>query len=275
MTAPRGAAGSWDDIALGVLLLASVGVHLHHVLTGAAAFWVPVTLLMTLFCLLSSVQLLGVRSTGVFFAVGVTLGLCFEALSIRTGFPFGPYYYTQVFGPGVMGVPFIIPLAWYVICYLGYTIANLLIRHEPVSPHRGAGEAALLALVGAAVVTAYDLALDPFMVKKIGAWVMLNPGAYFDEQLRGFYGWTFVSFTISFIVRLSQRAVPPAPPKQVTLLGAAYPVLAYGAWWVFFSAAGYPFGTRVIATYAMGIPTVGALAGLWAWRRSWPVRASA
>ena len=130
--------------ALGLLITASIGIHLHHVLTGAQAFWVPVTLLMTLFCLVSSTQL-GGAGTAAFFAAGVTLGLCFEALSIRTGFPFGPYYYTAVFGPGVMGVPFIIPLAWYVIVYLGYIIANLMIRHQPVVPHGGAGEAAFLA----------------------------------------------------------------------------------------------------------------------------------
>jgi uncharacterized membrane protein len=254
--------------ALGLLITASIGIHLHHVLTGAQAFWVPVTLLMTLFCLVSSIQLLGGAGTAAFFAVGVTLGLCFEALSIRTGFPFGPYYYTAVFGPGVMGVPFIIPLAWYVIVYLGYIIANLMIRHEPVVPHGGAGEAAFLSLIGAGVVTAYDLALDPFMVRKIGAWVMINPGDYFGEQLRGFYGWTLVSFVIAFIVRLSHKALPPRPATRATVVGAAYPVLAYGAWWVFFSSAGYPLGTRVIAMYAMGLPTLGAIAGLMVWRSS-------
>src|SRR5205085_10909322 len=106
---------------------------------------------------------------------GVTLGLLFESLSIRTGFPFGPYYYTPLFGPGVFGVPFIIPLAWYVIVYLGYVTANLMIEHAPVVV-TGVRQAVWLSLVGAGVVTAYDLAADPFMVQKIGAWVMLNRG---------------------------------------------------------------------------------------------------
>ena len=253
---------------LGLLLVGVIGTILYHVLTGAAAFWVPVTLLMALFCLTSSTQLIGGASTAVFFAVGVTAGLCFEALSIRTGFPFGPYYYTSVFGPGALGVPFIIPLAWYVIVYLGYTIANLMIRHEPVVPHGGISEAIFLSLMGAAVVTAYDLGLDPFMVRKIGAWVMINPGDYFGEQLRGFYGWTLVAFVIALIVRVSHIALPPRPPTRVTVLSAAYPVVAYGVWWVFFSTAGFPLGTRVIAMYAMGIPTLAAVAGLLAWRRA-------
>lgn len=252
---------------LAVLLAASIGLHVHHVLTGAQDFWIGVTLLMTLFCLGSSLLLLGGAGTAVFFAVGISLGLCFEALSIRTGFPFGPYYYTPLFGPGVFGVPFIIPLAWYVIVYLGYVMANLMIEHAPVVVSRGAN-AAWLSLVGAGIVTAYDLAADPFMVQKIGAWVMLSPGDYFGEQLRGFAGWTLVSFLIAALARLLHRRIRIRLPALPSVLAAAYPLLAYAVWWMFFSVAGHPRGTRIIAVYAMGLPTLGALSGLLAWRRA-------
>ena len=252
-------------VVLGALLAATVGVHVHHVLTGAQSFWIAVTLLMTTFCVVSSLHLMGGKATAVFVACGVSLGFGFEALSIATGFPFGPYHYTPVFGPGVLGVPFIIPLAWYVIVYLGYVIANLMIAHAPVvvGPTR---QALFLSLMGAGVVTAYDLALDPFMVKKIGAWVMHNPGAYFDEQLRGFFGWTLVAFLIAITVRTAHARMGVVPRSTRSTLAAAYPLLAYGLWWVFFSLAGYPYGTRVIAVYAMGLPTLAACSGLLSWR---------
>jgi uncharacterized membrane protein len=249
----------------GILLAGSLALHVHHLLTGWQEFWIGVSVLMALFCLASSRLLLGWPATLAFLVTGVTLGLLFEALSVKTGFPFGPYYYTDVFGPGVMGVPFIIPLAWYVIVYLGYSLANLMIAHRPVVTG-GAGRAAWLALVGALIVTAYDLALDPFMVRKVGAWVMINPGDYFGEQLRGFAGWTLVSFLIGFIVRLSHRRLPPAGHQPAPLVAVLYPVAAYGGWWVFFTLAGYPFGTRVVAAYAMGIPVLAALSGIWQWR---------
>jgi uncharacterized membrane protein len=252
---------------LGVLLAASIGLHVHHLLTGAQEFWIGVTLIMTLFCLGSSLLLLGAAGTVVFFVTGISLGLCFESLSIRTGFPFGPYYYTPLFGPGVFEVPLIIPLAWYVIVYLGYVMSNLLIERAPVVVS-GAPNAIWLSLMGAGIVTAYDLAADPFMVRKIGAWVMLNPGDYFGEQLRGFGGWTLVSFLIALFARLIHRRIRIRPPAQPSVLAAAYPLLAYAVWWLFFSVAGYPRGTRVIALYAMGLPTLGALSGLLAWRRA-------
>jgi putative membrane protein len=252
-------------VVLGTLLATSAGVHVYHVVTGAQTFWISVTVLMTAFCIVSSVQLMGGRATSVFVGCGVTLGLAFEALSIATGFPFGPYHYTPLFGPGVLGVPFIIPLAWYVIVYLGYVIANLMIAQAPVvvGPMR---QALFLSLMGAGVVTAYDLALDPFMVKKVGAWVMHNPGDYFDEQLRGFFGWTLVAFLIAILVRTTHLRMGVVPRTTRSTLAVAYPLLAYGMWWLFFSLEGFPRGTRVIAVYAMGLPTLAACSGLLAWR---------
>lgn len=255
--------------ALGALLVASAGLHVYHSLTGAQEFWIGVTLVMTAFSLLSSYMLLGMRATAAFFVTGVTLGLFFEALSLRTGFPFGPYYYTDVFGPGLLDVPYIIPLAWYVIVYLGYIVANLMIERQPVVDTSVRG-AVWLSLIGAGVVTAYDLAADPFMVTTIKAWVMINPGDYFGEQLRGFAGWTLVSFLIALIVRLSHRQIALRPPGPVTTMAAAYPLIAYGLWWLFFTTVAEPRGIRVVAAYAMGIPTLAAVTGLWYWRRSRP-----
>jgi putative membrane protein len=256
-----------SSATLGTLLVASAGFHGLHALGGSKTFWTGVTLVMTLFSVVSSLQLLGGRVTTVFLVTGVTLGFLFEALSIRTGFPFGPYYYTTLFGPGLLGVPYIIPLAWYVIVYLGYVVSNLMIERAPVVS-AGPGRALWLSLIGAGVVTAYDLAADPFMVQTIGAWVMLNHGDYFGEQLRGFAGWTLVSFLIAAIVRLSHQMVPLRPPTRVTTLAAAYPLLAYGLWWLFFMLIAEPRGIRVVAAYAMGIPTLAAVTGLWAWRRT-------
>jgi putative membrane protein len=256
-----------SSAALGVLLAASAALHGHYAIAGSPTFWIGVTLLMTAFSLISSVQLLGGRATAVFFASGTSIGLFFEALSVSTGFPFGFYYYTPLFGPGVIGVPFIIPLAWYVIVYLGFVVSNLMIAREPVTA-TGTGGALWLSLIGAMVVTAYDLAADPFMVQTIRAWVMVNPGDYFGEQLRGFAGWTLVSFLIAAAVRLSHTRVAPVPPTAITTTAAAYPLLAYGLWWLFFMLIATPRGIRVVAAFAMGIPTLTAATALWSWHRS-------
>ena len=85
----------------------------------------------------------------------------------------------------------------------------------------GTAGAVWLSLIGALVVTAYDLAADPFMVQTIKAWVMINHGDYFGEQLRGFAGWTLVSFLIGVIVRISHRSLPIRPPRPITTMAAA------------------------------------------------------
>jgi putative membrane protein len=250
----------------GVHLAAAVLAHVPYLLTGTQTFWIAVTAVMSAFCVVSSVPLIGWTNAIRFAAIGYTLGLFFETMSVHTGFPFGPYYYTAVFGPGVFGVPYIIPLAWYVIVYLAYTIANLMIEQRPLVTG-GTGQAVWLSMVGAAVVTAYDLALDPFMVTKVKAWVMLDPGNYFGEQFRGFAGWMLTAFSISLTFRLTQRPSPHTS-NTVSPLAVAYPLVAYAAWAVFFAFAGEPAGTRPIAIFAMGIPVLVATSAFVAWRRT-------
>ena len=169
-----------------------------------------------------------------------------------------------MFGPGVFGVPFIIPLAWYVITYLAYGIANLMIEQRPIVSG-GVGQSVWLSIVGAAVVTAYDLSLDPFMVTKVKAWVMTNPGNYFGEQFRGFAGWMLTAFCISATFRLTRRGLPRAA-GAVAPLAVAYPLAAYALWGIFFAFAGEPPGTRPIAIFAMGIPVLTAASGFVKWR---------
>jgi putative membrane protein len=252
-------------VVSGALLAVSVAAHLPYVLSGTQTFWIGVTLAMAAFCFVSSAHLLGWANAVAFLSIGAALGLFFEASSVHTGFPFGPYYYTDVFGPGVFGVPYIIPLAWYVIVYLAYVIANLMIERQPVVVG-GAGQSMLLAFMGAAVVTAYDLSLDPFMVTRIKAWVMENPGSYFGEQFRGFGGWMLTSFLISIVFRLTRRRMPPS--DEVSPIAVLYPLAAYGLWGAFFALAGEPPATRAIAVFAMGIPTLAAASGFVKWRQA-------
>ena len=99
-------------VLAGLLLAAAVLAHVPYILSGTQTFWIAVTASMSVFCLVSSAPIMGWGNAIAFAAIGYAFGLFFETMSVHTGFPFGPYYYTDVFGPGVFGVPFIIPLAW-------------------------------------------------------------------------------------------------------------------------------------------------------------------
>jgi uncharacterized membrane protein len=80
-------------------------------------------------------------------------GLAVEAVGVATGFPFGDYEYGALLGPTVLGVPFIIPLAWTWMAWPAWIAAGHIVR----APSARIG----LAGVGLA---AWDLFLDPQMV---------------------------------------------------------------------------------------------------------------
>ena len=168
------------------------------------------TVAMAAFCFVSSMHRDGAVGGAAFLAIGVTDRFVLRIAVGSHGVPVWAVLLHAVFGPGVFGVPYIIPLAWYVIVYLSFIIANLMVEHRPIV-HGSVAQAVWLSLIGAAVVTAYDLSLDPFMVTRVRAWVMENPGTYFGEQYRGFAGWMLTSFLISVTFRLTQRQGQPTP----------------------------------------------------------------
>jgi putative membrane protein len=82
-------------------------------------------------------------------------------LGALTGFPFGSYRYSDLFGPSLGIVPLTIPLAWHVV------LTNALFLVRSVAPHRSRPvEAALTGLL----CTLYDFVLEPFATSVKGYW---------------------------------------------------------------------------------------------------------
>jgi putative membrane protein len=92
-------------------------------------------------------------------------GLAVEALGLATGFPFGPYAYSDALGPKLLGVPVVVPMAWTWMAWPAWLAAAHLVRATPAK----VGLAAL-GLAG------WDLFLDPQMVAA-GYWHWTAPGA--------------------------------------------------------------------------------------------------
>ncbi len=90
--------------------------------------------------------------------VGVGGGFVAEVVGSRTGIPFGHYDYTNALGWRVAGVPVVVPLAWAMFGWLALLAAQ----------HVGGGGRGVV--LGAALLVAWDLFLDPQMVR-VGGWV--------------------------------------------------------------------------------------------------------
>jgi putative membrane protein len=116
------------------------------------------------------------------FAICVMVGTFLTELAgVQTGLMFGNYSYGDVLGPSIFGTPLVIGINWFVLSYaIGITLSRL--RLHPV----------LLSLLGAAVMTALDVLIEPVAIM-LGFWDWNGP-----VPVQNYIAW----FVIAFIILL-------------------------------------------------------------------------
>ncbi|NUW42789.1 carotenoid biosynthesis protein [Nonomuraea rhodomycinica] len=124
------------------------------------------------------------RAVAAFGAVAA-VGYAAELAGVTTGVPFGAYSYTEVLQPQLLGVPVIVPVAWGGMGLAAYAVAP------------GGGVARLL--LGALALTAWDLFLDPQMLR-LGAWTWHDGGFYRGVPLSDLAGWLLVSLAVMAVI---------------------------------------------------------------------------
>ena len=225
------------------------------------------SLLMFGCCWASAAHLLGARAALRLVLIATSLGWLAEELGADRGWFFGDYDYTDVLGPRLGAVPVVIPLMWFALSYAGYVIADLIVWQTPSATIPGLPMTALSALVGATVVTCYDLGVDPYMVYKLRAWIMeRTDGWWFGETVQGFAGWMLVACAIQLAFRLSLRRWPARPAGPAGARHVLVPLSVYAGLMLFQVCLGYPVEARTIALFAMGFPLLTAGCGLLRWR---------
>ena len=129
------------------------------------------------------------RCRGTATATGAACGvlggtLIAEAWGTRTGRLFGVYAYTDRLRPRLIGVPVLVPLAWYAVALPARTVADRALgaRSTP----------AMRVGLGAIAMTAWDLFLDPQMTAE-DSWRWPHGGRYRGIPLHNFAGWLVVA----------------------------------------------------------------------------------
>lgn len=132
-------------------------------------------------------------------AVIIGLGWLVEFIGSHTGLPFGRYHYTARLQPQLGGVPLLIPLAWLMMLPPSWAVATLI---------TGDGSRWLVALVTGLAFTAWDLFLDPQMVRwKFWEWE--QPGGYFGIPWLNFVGWVLASTVMTAVVGPTSLPILP------------------------------------------------------------------
>jgi len=162
-----------------------------------------------LFCLWHASTALGVRLTLAFFAITTVTSWGFEEIGVATGLIYGPYHYTSALGPWLGSVPILIPLAWFLMVYPTYILANLLADGWPVGTPGRRGDLLRLALLSALLMTAWDVVLDPILSgPTVGAWVWEQGGPFYGVPLQNYLGWLATSFSVYLLYRSAERRWP-------------------------------------------------------------------
>jgi uncharacterized membrane protein len=165
-----------------------------------------------------------------FFVICLVVGNIIENVGVRTGFPFGHYYFTDRMGPKLFVVPIQLGLAYLGMAYLSWTLARVILGNMR-SPLTGS-RAVTLALIAAFIMVAWDFSQDPVWSTILHLWVWQHGGAYFGVPVSNFLGWylTVYIFYQLFALYLRRRSTNPdaLPPSYWKLAVLFYAVSAAG-----------------------------------------------
>jgi uncharacterized membrane protein len=167
------------------------------------------------------------RVKGMLAFTGFCLGvgaLC-ESLSLRTGFPFGHYYFTSFMGPKVLQVPILLLLAYLGIGYCSWVLALLILgfRNQPLTGAR----VITLPLLASLIMLAWDLSTEAIWSTIDRAWIWRDGGSFFGVPVSNFLGWYFTAYLFYQAFALYCRYNPPqTTPNSRSYWRAA--ILCYG-----------------------------------------------
>jgi uncharacterized membrane protein len=193
------------------------------------------------------------RSRGIliFMTLCLGVGTFFESLSLRTGFPFGYYRFTDLMGPKLFDLPILLALAYVGMGYLSWVLAVVILdcQNEPLSGRN----IVLLPLAASFAMTAWDFSMDAVWADIDHAWVWRDGGSYYGVPTSNFFGWflTVYIFYQLFALYLRNRVIMRSPTTHWQLA-----ILFYAA-----SAAG---NLLVVAPPSMGGHFADAAGKQWA-----------
>jgi len=207
----------------------------------------PYVFIFLLLHLLGASALLGWRRTAGFTLVTWAVALAAEHSSIRTGIPFGWYYYIPQTADRelwIAGVPFFDSLSFTFLLVASYGLAWFLLADSGRSgrPASGPTGKALGAvprpgqmghlILASLLFVLIDVVIDPVALRG-DRWFLgqiygyPEPGAYFGVPLANFLGWGVVGATATAVYHAWERRCPAKVRASFDGRGALCPGLYF------------------------------------------------
>lgn len=202
-----------------------------------------------LFALAHGSFLYRLRGISIFAAVCLGFGTLAESVSLRTGFPFGHYYFTDVMGPKIFQLPVLLALAYLGIGYVAWILALVILgcADKPINGTR----VLMVPFLASLIMVAWDLSMEPNWSTLDRAWIWQDGGGYFGVPVSNFFGWFLTAYFYYQAFALYCRANPveAGPSRQRLWLPAI----------LFYAACG--LGNTLILKLPMAPPVVTDAAG--------------
>ena len=200
------------------ILLTTI-LHRPYVFTFLAAFFALGTLFF------------GWKRTGLWLVIGYAIAWTSEFSAIRTGFPYGWYFYIYENMSGELmigGVPFWDSLSYTFMIFASFSTATFILNMNPIGTK--SSRWLPLAALTATLTTLLDVITDPlahlgneWFLGKI--YYYPTPGWYFDVPIANFVGWFFVAFCVAAVFLLvSRRLFGETPLFQNNKFAILFPL---------------------------------------------------
>lgn len=151
----------------------------------------------------------GGKGIAAFAIICLVVSNAIENIGVATGFPFGPYHYTDALGPKLGYVPLMIGPAYLGVGYLSWVLATVLVGD--VKRGADAMQTFVTPLIGAFIMVLWDLSMDPSASTLGQWWIWEQGGGFFGVPLQNFLGWYLTVFTFMLVFALYLRARAPEP----------------------------------------------------------------
>jgi len=138
-----------------------------------------------------------IRSYGKWFGFQLILMMCvfaliLENIAVATGIPYGKFAYRSFIGQNIGLVPWTVGFAWTPILFGAMSLTRKYLTSSSY---------AVSIIVTAALMTAFDLVLDPGSVS-LGFWVWENSVGFYGVPWSNFLGWMLSSTCAAAVVYL-------------------------------------------------------------------------